>query len=47
MSDFEIEEELLKKNHRFMCGVAIYFILPDNNVRQYKEIFAQKYKNVL
>ena len=47
MSDFEIEEELLKKNYRNICGVNIDLFFPGYGLGQYKEYFTQKHKNVL
>ena len=47
MSDFEIEEELLKKNFHYICGVNIHLFFPGYRLGQYKEKLTQKHKNVL
>lgn len=47
MSDFETEEELLKINYRYICGVNIHLIFPGYRLGQYKETLTQKYKNML
>ena len=47
MSDFEIEEELLKINYRYICGVIIDLFFPGCGLGQNQEYPTQKHKNML
>ena len=47
MADFEIEEELLKKKYRPLCGLHINLFFPGCGSDQYKSYSTQKHKNVL
>jgi hypothetical protein len=47
MSDFDIEEELLKINYCYIYGVNIALLFSGYGLGQHKEYLTQKHKNVL
>jgi hypothetical protein len=45
--NFEIKEDVLKKNYRNVCGADIDLFFPGCGIRQHMEYSTQKNKNML